>query len=567
MFTDPAYHPGWSFPTYTGGTKMAVPQPDKHYSHIIVGAGSAGCVLAGRLSEDPNASVLLVEAGPSDRHPQIQVPAAFTRTWHTRFDWAYHTVPQHLCADREMYWPRGRVLGGSSSINAMVYIRGSADDFDGWARDGNAGWSYRDVLPYFRRSEDNSRGADEWHGVGGPLGVCDPRSPHPWSEAFVAAGAAAGLGRNPDFNGATQRGFGVYQVTQRDGARCSTARAYLAPARGRGNLDVLTDALVTRLLFDGTRCVGIEFVRQRRGVADRSVTYSCYGDEVIVSGGTVNSPQLLMLSGIGPADHLRELGIAVRQDLPVGIGLQDHPMVQVGFRSRSGGSLLGAESPRQALNYFLRRRGPWTSNVSEAAGFVRTDETDAPPDIQFNFQPALIAGHEQPTEHGLSIGVVLIDVASTGRIRLRSTDPAEPPLIDPNYYAEPSDLRSAVRGVRIARRVAQCVPLAGILAREDWVGADARTDDEIGRAVARSAETLFHPTSTCRMGVGADAVVDPELRVRGIEGLRVVDASVMPRVPRGNTNAPTIMIAERAVDLIRASGGHRHRQHQVSPAD
>lgn len=509
-------------------------------------------MLAARLSEDPAAEVLLLEAGPVDRHPGIAVPAAFAKTWHTRLDWSYYTEPQRHCAERKCYWPRGRVLGGSSSINAMVYIRGHADDFDEWARSGNAGWSYSEVLPYFIRSEDNSRGPSRWHGVGGPQSVSDLRSPHPWSEAFVAAGDAAGLGRTDDFNAERQLGFGLYQVTQRDGTRCSTARGYLRGARTRPNLHVRTGALATRLLFTGNRCAGVEFVRQRPGRRDRHLRYSAHGARTIVCGGTVNSAQLLLLSGLGPAEHLRELDIEVRQDLPVGLGLQDHPMVQVAYRSKGGGSLLGAENPRDALEFVVRRRGKWTSNVSEAAGFVRTAGGAGAPDIQLNFQPALIRGHEQPTAHGFSIGVVLVDVAARGRIRLRSTDPADPPRIDPNYYGEPEDLRAAVAGVRLARRVAAESPLADVALAEDWAGAGADGDDELAAAVARSTETLFHPTSTCRMGTGADAVVGPELGVHGVDDLFVVDASVMPRVPHGNTNAATIMIAERAADLLRS---------------
>jgi choline dehydrogenase-like flavoprotein len=517
------------------------------FDYVVVGAGSAGCVLASRLTEDPTVRVLVREAGGRDVSPNIHMPAAYPRTFRTRYDWAYRTVPQPQAGGRSLYWPRGRVLGGSSSINAMVYVRGNAADYDEWAKLGNVGWGYDDVLPYFRRAERNSRGASAYHGASGPLSVSDLRSPHPWSLAFVEACLAAGKPVNPDFNGVGQEGAGLYQITQDGGRRCSAARAYLRPAQRRANLTVRTGALVVGLTMEGRRCVGVRY--RRRGQVHRVRA----SREVLLAGGTVNSPQVLLLSGIGPADQLPAVGVDPVHDLPgVGAGLRDHPWLPVGYRTRAGGSLIAAQGPRELSHWLLRRRGMLTSTISEAACFSRSRPDLELPDLQYNFCPVRIEPENRvPTEHGLTVGVVLVSVASVGALRLRSGDPTEPPLIDPGYLTASEDVDALVAGLRLAREFADRPPLRRLVAGETELTGGARSADELRAAVRRGMETLFHPTSTCRMGVDALAVVDPELRVRGIDGLRVVDASVMPTLIRGNTNAPTIMIAERASDLIR----------------
>jgi choline dehydrogenase len=519
----------------------------ERFDHVVVGAGSAGCVLAARLTEDPSVRVLLLEAGGDDRVDEVTIPAAFSKQFRTRLDWGYSTEEQKHAQGRRLYWPRGKVLGGSSSMNAMIYIRGSRHDYDEWAQlTGDAAWSFDAVLPYFLKSEDNVRGASAYHATGGPLHVEEQRSPHPWTELFLQDVAAAGQAPNPDFNGPQQEGSGLYQVTQKRGKRWSTAVGFLRPAMGRPNLTVRTHALTTRVLVEGSRAVGVEYRvagELRRAMVD---------GEVVLSGGAINSPQLLMLSGIGPATHLREVGVDVVHDLPgVGRGLQDHPALPVVSTAR-GSSLRDAETPKQLAAYYLRRRGMLTSNVGEGGSFFRSRPGLDDVDLQFHFAPVKFWSQAlyDPDEDAMTVAVTLVRVASRGSLTLRSADPTWAPAIDGGYLREDEDLEAMVAGTKVAREVLRGGALSSVVTGGWFPEAGARTDDQLRDAVRGGIESLYHPVSSCRMGVDDLAVVDPQLRVHGMDGLRVVDASVMPTLVRGNTNAPTIMIAERAADLV-----------------
>lgn len=519
------------------------------YDYVVVGAGSAGCVLAARLTEDPATTVLLLEAGGSDDADEVRIPLAFSKLFRTGYDWAYTTVPQRHAQGRSLFWPRGKLLGGSSSMNAMIYIRGNRADYDSWRDDfGCPGWGYADLLPYFRRSEDQARGASIYHGTGGPLRVEDARHLHRLTRSFIASGVASGMPRRDDFNGAEQDGIGAYQVTQRGGRRWSTADAYLRPALDRPNLTVHTDALATKVVVAGGRAVGIAYRRDGRALIARA------GAEVVLSGGAVNSPQLLLLSGIGPADELRKHSIAVVVDLPpVGRNLQDHPIVPMVWFTRGIRRDLNDSGLRDLLLWQLTHRGMLSSNVAESGAFLRTSPACTAPDVQLHAAPAVFLDHgfPEPIAHGFTVGPTLVSVASRGCLTLRSADPRWAPMIDPGYLTDQSDVDRLAKGIEMVRGIVAQQPLAHYLIEEYLPGPGVSTRDELHSYVRGSVESLYHPVGTCSMGSNARSVVDPDLRVRGVDGLRVVDASVMPAAPRGNTNAPTIAIAERAADLIR----------------
>ena len=523
---------------------------------VVVGAGSAGAAAAARLSEDGTTEVALIEAGGRDRNIWIHIPLGYGKTiTDPSVNWCYETEPDPNLGGRRVFWPRGKVLGGSSSINGLVYIRGQAEDFDHWRQLGNTGWSYADVLPYFRRSEDQERGADALHGAGGPLAVSDFKDHHPLCEAFIESALAAGIPRNDDFNGATQEGVGYYQLTTRNGRRCSTAVGYLRPAAKRRNLRVLTEALAERIRFEGRCAVGVEvgrggarlFVRARR--------------EIILAGGAINSPQLLMLSGIGPAGHLGEFGIPVVTDRPgVGQSLQDHYQCRIVHRCKlpitvNDIMLSVPKKIKAGLQYLLFRRGPLTIAAGQVGLFARTRPELATPDVQYHF---VVFSSDRPAEglhrfSGFSTNVCQLRPESRGEIRLRSADPRQPPAIHPNYLAAELDRRTMIAGVRLGRRIAEERAMHAFIESEYLPGAAVGTDEEVLAYIKKYGSTVFHPTSTCRMGQDPMAVVDARLCVHGVERLRVADASIMPTVVSGNTNAASIMIGERVADFARAA--------------
>jgi choline dehydrogenase len=514
------------------------------FDYVIVGAGSAGCVLAGRLSEDPDVRVLLLEAGPPDTKENVHVPLGYLQLATTDIDWDYHSAPEPECNGRRIQLPRGKVLGGSSSLNAMVYIRGNRRDYDDW---GVPGWSAADLLPYFLKAEDNERGASRWHGAGGPLPVSEGRSGNAMSRAFVEAGVEAGLARNEDFNGDQQDGVGLYQVTQRDGMRASAAVAYLHPAMERANLTVLPYMLAERLLFEGTRAVGVQ--ASQLGLAQEFRAER----EVILCGGAYNSPQLLMLSGIGPAEHLTMREIEVLLDQPtVGENLSEHAATQLVWTTPEEESLLLALEPAALQEYEETRTGPFASNLAEAGGFARVGSDAPAPDTQFHFAPVHIVdeGMGDPEAHGVWVSPCLLTPHSRGSVRLASSDPTAKPIVRNEFYSAGDDMQRMIAGLRLTLEICGQTALAPYCVGP-FNTPDGDSDDALREHVARTTFAVYHPVGTCRMGEDADAVLDPQLRVNGLESLRVVDASVMPVVPRGNTNAPTIAIAERAADLIR----------------
>jgi choline dehydrogenase len=520
------------------------------YDYIVVGAGSAGAVVANRLSEDASVRVLLIEAGGSHRHLNVQMPAAFPKQFKTALDWELYTEPEPHLEGRSLYQPRAKMLGGCSAMNAMIYIRGNRADFDSWAKDGATGWSYDEVLPLFRRSENNSRGESTYHGGAGPLHIEDPRSPNNLSRAMVEALVATGIERNDDFNGAEQLGAGLYQVSQRRGRRWTTADGYVTPARKRRNFTVLTDTHVLGVRVSKGRAVGVdverggtrEFLRAER--------------EVVLSAGAFNTPQLLMLSGIGPADHLAEHRITPIVDNPhVGAHLMDHPLYTMNFETAAGGTLLEAQSPRQMLDYFVRGRGMLTSNIGEAGAFFHTRAGDAAPSMQLIGAPAYFQDHGQRThDHAAyTFALSLVGSLSEGAVRLRSADLKDKVATTYNYFAERADMDAMVDAIERTREVVAAAPLKGVTGREIHPGEAARTRAEIEQKVRREVEHTYHPSCTARIGSETEGVVDPELRVHGVDGLRVADASVFPVIPHGNTHAPAVMVGEKAADLIRES--------------
>ncbi len=520
------------------------------HDYVIVGAGSAGCVLANRLSEDPETSVLLIEAGGGDRHPNIKIPAAFANQFHTRLDWDYCTEPEPAVDGRSLYVPRGKALGGSSSMNAMLYVRGRPLDYDLWERQGAPGWGWSDVLPYFLRSEDNARGRSEFHATGGELRVSEQRSPRPLDRRLLDACAATGIPRVDDYNGPEQDGASMFQVTQRGGRRWSAADAFLRPVLRRPNLEVITGATVLGVELDGARATGVRYARRRRQA--QSVRAE---REVVLSAGAIGSPQLLLLSGIGPGEHLSEVGIDVRHELPgVGRNLQDHPFVSLLWEVGEGPTLYGADKPKHLAEWLLRRSGPLTSTVAEVVAFVRTRSGLPAADVQFHMGAVYFEDHGQEEFDGeaMTIAPVLVSPRARGAVWLRSADPVDSPRILTNSLSDPDDVASLVSGMELAREIAAQAPLAAVVVRELKPGADAVGREALEADLRRRLMLIYHPVGTCRMSEhGDDAVVDAELRVHGVDGLRVVDASVMPLITGGNTNAPTIMIAERASDLIR----------------
>ncbi len=525
------------------------------YDYIIVGGGSAGCVLAARLTEDPDIRVALLEAGSVDTSAMIHCPAGLAVMAQTgQNNWKFDTIPQAGLGGRRGYQPCGKVLGGSSSVNAMIYIRGHRADYDHWAAQGNPGWSYDEVLPYFRRAEHNERGASAFHGSNGPLNVMDLRSPSRFGAMFIKAGEQAGFPGNRDFNGADQEGVGMYQVTHRAGERFSAAKAYLKPNLARPNLEVLTGAQAHRILLDGKRAVGVEFMqgRQLRQIKAQR--------EVLLSSGALQSPKLLMLSGIGPQLHLEALGVASVHHLPgVGRNLHDHiDVVQVLDAPRAtdlfGVSMTGVSRAIQGIfEWRNKRTGMLTTNFAEAGGFIKSQPGEHIPDLQLHFVIGKLINHGRTTSfgHGFSCHLCLLRPRSRGSVELASKDPMAAPLIDPNYLSDPDDMERMVRGFKLMRNLLAQPALSSLDGKELATCAAARSDAQIEQFIRDYADTIYHPAGSCRMGVGPMDVVDAQLRVHGIQGLRVVDASIMPRLVGGNTNAPVIMIAEKAADMIK----------------
>jgi choline dehydrogenase len=524
----------------------------ERYTHIVVGAGAAGCAVANRLSEDPANRVLLMEAGGPDRSPLIHMPAGFTKLTGPRVNWGFSTVPQPQLNNRRMHYPQGRTLGGSTSINAMIYIRGHRLDYDEWESLGNEGWGYDGVLPYFRKMENHERLVNDYHGAGGPVNVADQVQHNPLSRAFVRAGQEIGLPYSTDFNGESQDGVGFYDVTQRNVRRESAATAYLKPIRKRPNLTVHTHAVATRVLVSQGRAIGLSYLQGKR-------EETAYVDaEVVLSGGAVNSPKVLLLSGIGPADELRALGVDVVHDLPgVGKNFQDH--MDVYLTAETAPVSYNGEDrwPKAALHgaqYLLFKTGPVTACVAEAGAFIRTNGDVRSPDIQIHCLPAYVVDHGRKRfpGHGVTINTCNLRPRSIGSVALRSAKPLDDPAIDPNFLADPYDWKVSIEGFKHGRELLQTSSFAPLIKREHMPGARVQSDEEIRAYIREWAKTDYHPVASCKMGHDDMAVVDTQLRVRGLEGLRVIDASIMPTLISGNTQAPSIMIGEKGAAIMRA---------------
>jgi choline dehydrogenase len=520
------------------------------HDYVIVGAGSAGCVLANRLSEDPSVRVLLLEAGGADRSLKIKIPAAFPEQFHTKLDWDFATEPEPHVDGRSLYMPRGKALGGSSSMNAMLYVRGRPLDYDGWEAQGAPGWGYADVLPYFLKSEDNVRGPSEYHGVGGPLRVSEQRSPRPLCRQLLSASELAGIPRIADYNGPEQDGASMFQVTQKNGKRFSAADAYLRPARTRPNLDVRTGVGVLGVELDGGRAVGVRVRKGRRGEEVVRATR-----EVLLCAGAIGSPQLLLLSGIGAGEELRTAGVQARHELPgVGRNLQDHPGVAMLWEISGSDTLYGADKPKPLAEWLLRKTGKLSSTVAEVVAFTRTRGGLPAADIQLHMGAAYFEDHgaEEYDGHCMVIAPTLISPKARGQVWLRSADPTDKPRILTNTLSEPDDVESLVAGMKLAREIAAQAPLEELTVKEIKPGADAVDREDLEADLRSRLILVYHPVGTARMSdTHEHAVVDSQLRVHGVESLRVVDASIMPSIVGGNTNAPTIMIAEKAAEHIR----------------
>ncbi len=518
------------------------------FDYVIIGGGSAGCVLANRLSENAATKVLLLEAGGPDKDKYIHIPTAFYKLFRTALDWGYYTTAQEPLLGRRIFMPRGKVLGGSSSINAMIYIRGNKEDYNEWAALGNPGWSYNEVLPYFKKSEDQQRGENEYHGKGGLLSVSDPISPNFMSHLFLQASQEMQYPLNADFNAEKQEGFGMFQRTVKKGRRASTAAAFLKPIlKKRTNLTIATHATVLKLELEGKRVTGVTYEQNGQTHTAKAAK------EVILSAGTINSPQVLMLSGIGPAAHLKELGIEVKHDLPgVGENLRDHPFVIIAARLGKGKTLDSAENWLNMLKYYVLRRGPLTSTIAEACGFVKTKPELNVPDMQVFFSPSFLVEHGfvRPGGDGFTLAPCLVKPKSVGELRLKSADPHEHPLINPNYLAHEEDMNAMIEGYKIAAKLLHSKAFKPYFRNYYRPHDRLNSVSEIKEHIRFNMEAMYHPVGTCKMGNDRMAVVDHTLKVHGLEGLRVVDASIMPTIIRGNTNAPTIMIAEKAADMI-----------------